>query len=95
MEEKEFVGYSYGRFKDDQGRMRDYCNIFVLEPFSGSENDDYHFSGRKAVKYGCVSTGVFEGIDVGTRVMCFFDSKKKVSYMVLADKVAAHRFAEA
>ena len=95
MEEKTFVGYSYGRFQNDQGRMQDYCNVFVLEDFSGTESDDYHFVGQKAVKYGCVSASVFEGIELGARVMCFFDSRKKVSFMIPADKAAAYRFAEA
>ena len=82
MEEKVFVGYGYGRFKDDQGAMRDYCNVFVLEDFSGSESNDYHFGGQKAVKYGCVSPKVWNGIEPGTRVQCYFDSKNKISYMV-------------
>ena len=89
MEEKTFVGYSYGKFRDDQGQMRDYCNVFVLENFSGSESVDYHYAGQKAVKYGCVSTAVFDGIELGTHVMCFFDSKKKVSYMIPADKAVS------
>jgi len=87
MEEKIFVGYGYGRFKNDQGMMQDYCNVFVLEEFSGSESEDYHFGGQKAVKYGCTSPDLWKGIEFGTRVKCFFDSKKKISYMVPADKV--------
>jgi len=87
MEEKTFVGYGYGRFKNDQGMMQDYCNVFVLEEFSGSESEDYHFGGQKAVKYGCTSPDLWKGIEFGTRVKCFFDSKKKISYMVPADKV--------
>jgi len=38
------------------------------------------------VKYGCVSPDVFKDIKVGTKVKCFFDSKKKISYMVPAGK---------
>lgn len=86
MEEKTFVGYGYGRFQNDEGRMQDYCNVFVLEDFSGQESGDYHFGGQKAVKYGCVSPDVFAGIEPGSRVRCFFDSRKKVSYMVPVDK---------
>lgn len=81
MEEKVFVGYGYGRFKNDQGAMQDYCNIFVLENFSGTESDDYHFGGQKAVKYRCVGPKVWEGIEPGSSVQCFFDSKNRVSYM--------------
>ena len=50
MEEKVFVGYGYGRFKNDRGDMQEYCNVFMLEDFTGSESDDYHFGGQKAVK---------------------------------------------
>lgn len=86
MEEKTFVGYGFGRFKNDRGELQEYCNAFMLEDFNGTENDDYHFGGQKAVKYSCTNPKVFEGIKPGTRVRCFFDSKKKVSYMVPADK---------
>lgn len=55
MEEKMYVGYGYGRFQTDDKQMRDYCNVFMLEDFNGSENNDYHFGGHKAVKYGCAS----------------------------------------
>ena len=81
MEEKVFVGFGYGRFKNDRGVMQDYCNVFVLEPFAGTENEDYHFGGQKAVKYGCTSPDVFKGIAIGEVVRCFFDSKKKISFM--------------
>ena len=86
MEEKVFVGFNFGQFQNDQGQMQDYCNVFVLEDFTGQESKDYHFGGQKAMKYGCVSPDVFKDIKPGTRVRCFFDSKKKVSYMVPADK---------
>jgi hypothetical protein len=82
MEEKIFVGFNHGRFRKDDGTMQDYCNVFVLEPFAGSENNDYHFGGQKAAKYGCVSPDLFKDIKPGTRVQCYFDSKKKVSYIV-------------
>lgn len=86
MEEKVFVGFNYGRFKDDQGGWQNYCNAFVLEEFNGTENNDYHFGGQKAVKYGCTSPDVLKGIEPGMIVKCFFDSKKKISYMIPADK---------
>ena len=59
MEEKVFVGYNFGQFQNDEGRMQDYCNVFMLEDFGGQESNDYHFAGQKAVKYGCVSPDVF------------------------------------
>lgn len=86
MEEKIFVGFNYGRFETENGKKQDYCNVFMLEDFGGEENEDYHFSGQKAMKYGCVSPDVFKGIKIGETVKVFFDSKKKVSYMVPADK---------
>lgn len=86
MEEKIFVGYNFGRFENGDGDMQDYCNVFVLEPFNGTENKDYHFAGQKAVKYGCISPDVWKGIEIGAKVRMFFDSKKKVSYMVPADQ---------
>ena len=82
MEEKIFVGYGYGRFENDKGEMQDYCNAFVLEDFAGSENSDYHFGGQKAVKYRCVNPEVFKGIEIGSKVQCYFDSKKRISFML-------------
>ena len=38
------------------------------------------------VKYGCVSPEVYKDIKPGTRARSFFDSRKKVSYMVPVDK---------
>lgn len=82
MEEKVFVGYVYGRFKNDRDEMQDYCNVFVLEDFYGTENADYRFGGQKAVKYRCVNAKVFEGINPGDRVQCYFDGKGRISFMV-------------
>ena len=86
MEVKVFVGFNYGRFENDKGEKQSYCNAFMLEEFAGDQNEDYHFGGQKAVKYGCTSPDVFKGIEPGTTVKCFFDSKKKISYMIPADK---------
>ena len=85
MEEKILVGYGYGNFQNDRGEMQPYCNVFMLEEFNGTENADYRFGGQKAVKYKCVSPDVWKGIEFGTRVRCFFDSKNKISYMVPVD----------
>ena len=81
MEEMIYVGYGYGRFKTEAGTMRDYCNVFMLQDFSGEENNDYHFGGHKAMKYGCVCVDVFKDIKIGTRVKVFFGSNGKVAYM--------------
>ena len=45
----------------------------MLEDFSGTESDDYHFGGQKAVKYGCVNPEIYKDIKPGTRVQCYFD----------------------
>ena len=86
MEEKIFVGYGYGRFEDETKQWRDYCNVFMLEDFNGIENNEYHFAGHKAVKYKCVSSEVFKDIPVGSRVLCSFDSRARISYMQIIDK---------
>lgn len=86
MEEKVFVGFNFGRFKNDNQQMQDYCNVFMLEEFAGDPNNDYHFGGQKAVKYGCASPDVFKDIPIGSRVTCFFDAKKKVVMMQLVKK---------
>lgn len=80
-EAKIFVGYGYGRFKNEEGKMQDYCNVFVLEEFSGDENNDYHYFGQKAVKYRCVSPDVFRDVPIGGKVECYFDSRKRISFM--------------
>ncbi len=82
MEEKIFVGYRYGRFTDDKtGEIKDYCQVFVLEDFAGNQSNDYHYEGKAAVKYSCVSPEVFKDIKVNSKVRCFFDSLKKISFM--------------
>ena len=82
MEEKTFVGFNFGRFQNDAGQWQEYCNAFMLEDLSGSESNDYHFGGQKAVKYGCVNPEIYKDIKPGTRVQCYFDSKRKISFMV-------------
>ena len=86
METKVYVGYGYGRFQTNDGAMQDYCNVFVLEDFNGSENADYHFGGQKAVKYRCLNKDVFKDIPFGAKVQCYFDSKNRISFMVAADQ---------
>ena len=85
MEEKIFVGYGFGRFQNDQGVMQSYCNVFMLEDFNGTENDDYHFGGKKAVKYRCEKPEIFANIEFGATVQCYFNSKNMISYMVPVD----------
>lgn len=81
MEVKIFVGYRYGRFTDEKsGEIKDYCQVFVLEEFAGNQTKDYCFDGMAAVKYSCVSPDVFKDIPINSKVRCFFDSRKKISY---------------
>lgn len=86
MEEVIFVGFNYGRFRTVTGQMQDYCNVFVLQDFSGTENQDYHYSGQKAAKYACTSPDVFKGIATNTRVRIALNTAKKVSYMAPVQK---------
>ncbi len=81
MEELVFVGCSYGRFKNGNGEIIDYCHIHVLEPFTGNQSSDYHFDGMKASKYSCVSSDVFKDIPLNSKIRCFFDSKRRVSFI--------------
>ena len=81
MEEKVFVGYGYGRFKNDRGDMQEYCNVFMLEDFTGSESDDYHF--------GCLKPELFADLTPGEVVRCFFDGKGRISYMEPAGEETA------
>lgn len=81
MEGKTFVGCGCGRFKTDDGQMRDYCSVFVSKNFTGAESNEYHLGGQKAVKYGCTSPDVWKDVKPGTRVQCYFDSHKKIRYM--------------
>jgi len=85
MDEKVFVGYSYGSFETDDKRQQEYCNVFMLEDFTGDQNDRYHFLGQKAVKYKCADTSVFSGVPVGTTVRCYFDGKGKLVLMKPVD----------
>lgn len=82
MDEMVFVGYSYGRFTDSNtGAIKDYCNVFVLEQFVGTVSNDYNFDGVKAVKYGCTSPDVFKNVPINSKIRCYFDSRKKISYI--------------
>jgi len=86
MEEKIFVGYNYGRFKTEIGEMRDYASVYFLEEFGGTMNSDYCYAGQKATKFACIKPEVWKDCEIGQLVRCFFDSKKRITYMVPADK---------
>lgn len=84
MEEKTFVGYSYGTFRDDGGVEHEYCSAFMLEDFPGEQSDSRHFGGRCAVKYKCEGPAVFQKIPPGSLVKCYFTSKGRLAFMQLA-----------
>lgn len=47
MEEKVFVGYGYGRFKNDRGDMQEYCNVFMLETLPAVKATTTISAGRR------------------------------------------------
>lgn len=81
MEEKTYVGYAYGTFTGDDGQPREYCNVYMLEDFAGDQTDTRHYGGQQANKYRCVSPDVFAGVQPGTLVTCYFDSRGKLAFM--------------
>lgn len=86
MDEMIYIGYNFGRFQNDQGNMQDYCNVFMIAEHAGQESADYHFGGQKCLKVKCASPEVFKDIQPGTRVQCFFNVHRQISYMVPAKK---------
>lgn len=79
-----YLGEAHGRFKTDNGDMRDYCNIYVACPVSDYESDDYHASGFKAEKKKCISfDALSQGFKPGDRVRLFFDDKQRVVMVAL------------
>lgn len=81
MEEKTYIGFSYGTFQDDHGINREYCSVYMIEEFAGDQTATRHFGGRKAVKYKCDSPAVFDGVVPGSQVKCYFSSSGKLAYM--------------
>lgn len=92
----EFVGYTYvghasGKF--DTGRMivgngqnvsekQPYANIYVLQPVSSFQSEDYQGFGLKAQKLKCISPDVWANLELGEQVQLFFDDKKRVQMAV-------------
>lgn len=50
MEKVFVVGFNYETFVTDDGEPKEYCNVFIVEPFSGDATALYHFGGQKAAK---------------------------------------------
>jgi hypothetical protein len=86
-----YVGNAHGRFEDTDRRgnplanedgtpkFKDFANMFVVTPCSTYESDDFHASGYKAEKLGCVSPDVWKDLNPGELVNLYFTDKKKVA----------------
>ena len=90
MDEFVLVGWQYGQFEIKDGRnaglMQPYASIFVTQPFTGEENEDYHFEGSKALKFKLADISLLEDFAMGEIVNLFFDSGgKRVVYIKPAD----------
>ena len=79
-----FVGAQYGKFKAEEGGMRDYCNIFVLCPPPSSSGFRYSY-GLKADKLSCNSPDVFSGLKPGDRIQISFDRYGRVQAVGVVD----------
>lgn len=74
-----YLGEAHGRFKTQQGDMRDFFNLYVASPVSDFKSDDFSATGWKAEKKSCVSLDVLnQGYKPGDQIRIFFDDKKRV-----------------
>lgn len=73
-----YVGCAEGRFRNDQGKMQDYANMYVLTPVSSWESEDYRACGMKADKKRCVSPAVWKDLEIGSKVTLYFDDRQRV-----------------
>ncbi|MCD8087673.1 MAG: hypothetical protein LUE22_03660 [Oscillospiraceae bacterium] len=89
MEEKTYIGMTYGSFVGDDGAEHNYCNVFFIEDFAGEQSDTRHFAGRSAGKYRCTDPLIMHNIAPGTNVTCYFDSKGRVAFVQRAEVAKA------
>lgn len=80
-----FVGWARGQFDLDDGSKQAYYNMYVISPVSTFSSEDYEASGYKAEKLKCVSPAVWDGLTPGDHVQLFFDSRKRVAMVALAE----------
>jgi len=73
-----FLGWASGTFEPERGRRVPYYNMFVFSPVSNYVSQDYKAFGFKAEKKKCVSSAVWDGLELGNRVKLFFDDKGRV-----------------
>ena len=83
MEEKIFLGYQFGSFKDKDGFTRGFCSAFFMEPFpSGVQNPDYHTYGYRAMKYKLASPLLAKGLEPLDVAEVYFSSKVTITKLV-------------
>lgn len=76
-----FCGYKYGSFTAERtGETINYCNMFVISPIPGKENDNLHFGGYQAEKFKCVSPDVFKDLEPQQKVNLYFDQRGRVTW---------------
>lgn len=73
-----YVGHAEGLFENEKGQKNPYYQMFVIDPVSTYTSDDYRAFGLKAEKKKCISSDVWEGLEIGDRVKLFFDDKGRV-----------------
>ena len=86
-EKYKVIGWQYGTFTArDNGRLVDYCNLFVLAPFVGEESDHFHFMGMKVQNFRCTSSEVVKDLQPKDEVTLFFDQRGRVSMAQVVTK---------
>ena len=97
MEEMVYLGYQFGTFRDERtGRTVRFASMFTMEPFSASENPDYHTSGYKGDKHKLASPSVLRGLDLQPLdvVEVYFNSKGAVTKVVRKEQDGAEDWME-
>ena len=82
MEEMTYLGAQWGVFKNKDGDKINYCHLFAIQEFTGSENSEYHTTGMKAVKHKLANPSLVEGLEPFDVVEVYFNSKSLVTKLV-------------
>ena len=75
MEEMIFMGAQWGVFRNQDGDKINYCHLFAVQEFSGSENVDYHTIGMRAVKHKLANSSLVDGLEPFDVVEVYFNSR--------------------
>ncbi len=79
-----YLGEAHGRFRTQQGELREFVNLYVASPVSDFKSEDFDASGWKAEKKSCVSLDVLkDGFKPGDQIRLFFDDKNRVVLVTL------------